>query len=177
MNPEYLSKDAISAEELAKMESITVDSALNKPDTLPIPILNSLIAEAVDGKKWSDEDITVYQGLDQKQRKNFVNFISKEAFATLIEIAVAHKAEIAENKIFGGLVTGRVAKQIKEVCLAEQDFVRSDLFEGNVAGYVASVAKALGADIKLASFVRFEKGEGIEKKQDDFAAEIASMMQ
>ena len=142
-----------------------------------MPILNSLINEAIDEKKWSDEDIAVYQGLDQKQRKNFVNFISKEAFATLIEIAVAHKAEIAENKIFGGLVTGRVAKQIKEVCLAEQDFVRSDLFEGNVAGYVASVAKALGVDIKLASFVRFEKGEGIEKKQDDFAAEIASMMQ
>ena len=177
MNPEYISKEAVSAEELAKIESITVDSALNKPDSLPMPILNSLINEAIDEKKWNDDDITVYQGLDQKQRKNFVNFISKEAFATLIEIAVAHKAEIAENKIFGGLVSGRVAKQIKEVCLAEQDFVRSDLFEGNVAGYVASVAKALGADIKLASFVRFEKGEGIEKKQDDFAAEIASMMQ
>ncbi|MBQ8209036.1 MAG: elongation factor Ts [Clostridia bacterium] len=177
MNPEYMSKDAISADELAKMQSITVDSALNKADSLPMPILNSIINEAISEKKWSDEDITVYQGLDQKQRKNFTNFISKEAFATLSEIAVAHKAEITENKIFGGLVQGRVAKQLKEICLMEQDFVRSDLFEGNVAGYVASVAKALGADIKVASYVRFEKGEGIEKKQDNFAAEIASMMQ
>ncbi len=176
MNPEYLSKADISAEELAKMESITVDSALNKPDSLPMPILTSLINEAVDSKKWSDEDITVYQGLDQKQRKNFVNFISKEAYAILVEIAVAHKAEIAGNKIFGGLVTGRIAKQIKEVCLLEQTFVRSDLFEGDVKGYVASVAKTLGAEISVSEYVRFEKGEGIEKKQDDFAAEIASMV-
>ena len=177
MNPEYLCKGDISAEELAKMESITVDSALNKPDTLPMPILTSLINEAIDSKKWSDEDITVYQGLDQKQRKNFVNFISKEAYAILVELAVAHKAEIVDNKIFSGLVSGRIAKQVKEVCLLEQAFVRSDLFEGDVNGYVASVAKALGAEIKVASYVRFEKGEGIEKKQDDFAAEIASMMQ
>ncbi len=176
MNPEYLSKAVIPAEELAKMESITIDSALNKPETLPMPILNGIIAEAINDKKWSDEDSTIYQGLDQKQRKNFVNFISKEAYATLAEIAVSHKADIVENKIFGGLVQGRLAKQIKEVSLLEQDFVRSDLFEGNVNGYVNSVAKALNADVKVASFVRFAKGEGIEKKVDDFAAEVASMM-
>ncbi len=176
MSPEYLCKADIPAEELAKMESITVDSALNKPETLPMPILNGIIAEAINDKKWSDEDATIYQGLDQKQRKNFVNFISKEAYATLAEIAVSHKAETVENKIFGGLVQGRLAKQIKEVCLLEQVFVRSDLFEGDVNGYVNSVAKSLNADIKVASFERFAKGEGIEKKVDDFAAEIASMM-
>ena len=176
MNPEYLCKDDISAEELAKMESITVDSALNKPDTLPMPILTSLINEAIDGKKWSDEDISIYQGLDQKQRKNFVNFISKEAYATLSELAVSHKAEISENKIFAGLVQGRLSKQIKEVCLLEQPFVRSDLFDGAVSGYVASVAKALGAEISVEKFVRFEKGEGIQKKEDNFAEEVASMM-
>ena len=176
MNPEYKSKADISDEELAKMKSITIDSALNKPDSLPVPILNSIITEAIDTKKWSDEDAEIYNGLDQKQRKNFVNFISKEAYATMAEIAVSHKAEIAENKIFTGLVQGRLAKQIKEVCLLEQTFVRSDLFDGDVNGYVNSVAKELGADIKLTNFVRFEKGEGIEKKEDNFAAEIASMM-
>lgn len=176
MSPEYLSKADISDEELAKMKSITIDSALNKPDSLPMPILNSLIEEATTAKKWSDEDIEIYKGLDQKQRKNFVNFISKEAYATLAEIAVSRKAEIADNKIFGGLVQGRLAKQIKEVCLLEQPFVRSDLFDGDVNGYVNSVAKTLGADIKVSSFVRFAKGEGIEKKVDDFAAEIASMV-
>jgi len=176
MNPEYLCAADISAEESAKMKSFTVDSALNKPDSLPIPILNALIAEAIDGKKWSDEDIAIYQGLDAKQRKNFVNFISKEALSILAEIAVSKKEEISENKIFGGLVQGRIAKQIKEICLLEQDFVRSDLFDGNVDGYVKSVAKELGSDVKVASFIRFEKGEGLEKRNDNFADEVASMM-
>ena len=176
MSPEYLSKADISDEELAKMKSITIDSALNKPDSLPIPVLNSLIEEAINDKKWSEDDITIYQGLDQKQRKNFVNFISDAAYATLVELALAHKAEIADNKIFVGLVQGRLSKQIKEVCLLEQAFVRSDLFEGDVNGYINSVAKALGAEIKATSFTRFAKGEGIEKKVDDFAAEIASMV-
>ena len=176
MSPEYLSKADISDEELAKMKSITIDSALNKPDSLPIPVLGSLIEEAINGKKWSEDDITIYQGLDQKQRKNFVNFISDAAYATLVELALAHKAEIADNKIFVGLVQGRLSKQIKEVCLLEQAFVRSDLFEGDVNGYINSVAKALGAEIKATSFTRFAKGEGIEKKVDDFAAEIASMV-
>ena len=108
MNPDYLSKDEISAEEADKMHSITVDSALNKPDSLPVPILNSLIDEAINDKKWSDEDITIYQGLDQKQRKNFVYFISKEAYAALAEVAVSHKADINENKIFTGFVQGRL---------------------------------------------------------------------
>ncbi len=176
MNPEYMSKNDISDDELAKMKNITVESALNKPESLPVPILNSLIEEAVSEKKWSDDDITVYNGLDNKQRKNFINFISKEAYATLAEIAVSHKADILENKIFGGLVQGRIAKQIKEICLLDQPFVRSDLFDGSVEGYVNSVAKALGCEIKATSFVRLAKGEGIEKKQDDFAAEIASMV-
>ncbi len=176
MSPEYLSKADISEEEAAKMKSITVDSALNKPETLPVPILNSLIEEVTADKKWSDEDIEIYKGLDQKQKKNFTNFISKEALATLAEVAVSHKAEIADNKIFAGLVQGRIAKQIKEVCLLEQTFVRSDLFDGDVNGYINSVAKALNTEIKLSSFVRFAKGEGIEKKVDDFASEIASMV-
>ncbi len=176
MSPEYLSKNDISAEELAKMETITIESALNKPDSLPVPILNSIIAEAIDSKKWNDEDITIYQGLDNAQRKNFFNFISKEAYAVLVELALARKAEIVENKIFTGLVQGRLSKQLKEVCLLEQAFVRSDLFDGDVKGYVASVAKALGADISVKSFTRFAKGEGIEKRVDDFAAEVASMM-
>ena len=174
MSPEYLSKDDISDDELAKMKSITIDSALNKPDSLPVPILNSLINEAVSDKKWTDEDITVYQGLDQKQKKNFTNFISKEAYATLAEIAVSHKAEISENKIFAGLVQGRISKQIKEVCLLEQAFVKDgDL---TVDQYVAKVAKELGADVKVKGYTRFAKGEGIEKKVDNFAEEIANMV-
>ena len=176
MSPEYLSKADISAEESEKMHSITVDSALNKPDSLPMPILNSLIEEAINEKKWSDEDITVYQGLDNKQRKNFTNFISKEALEILAGIAISHKAEIIENKIFTGLVQGRIAKQIKEICLLEQDFVRSDLFQGSVGGYIDSVAKELGTEIKATNFIRMMKGDGLEKREENFAEEIAKQI-
>ncbi|MGN1348971.1 MAG: translation elongation factor Ts [Acutalibacteraceae bacterium] len=85
---------------------------------------------------------------------------------------MANKPEAVLAKI----VDGKVGKYYKENCLLNQEFVRGDLYEGDVKGYVASVAKALGADIKVLSFVRFEKGEGIEKKKEDFAAEIASMV-
>lgn len=176
MNPDYLSKDEISDEESAKMHSITVDSALNKPNSLPMPILNSLIDEAINEKKWSDADIEIYNGLDNKQRKNFVNFISDEAFAALAEIAVSHKAEISENKIFTGLVQGRLSKQIKEICLLEQDFVRSDLFQGSVKGYIDSVAKDLGTEIKANGFIRMMKGDGLEKREENFAEEIAKQI-
>lgn len=85
---------------------------------------------------------------------------------------MANKPEAVLHKI----VEGKIGKYYKENCLLCQEFVRSDLFEGNVKGYVDSVAKALGADIKVTGFVRFEKGEGIEKKTENFAAEIASMI-
>ena len=85
---------------------------------------------------------------------------------------MANKPEAVLHKI----VEGKIGKYYKENCLLCQEFVRSDIFEGNVKGYVDSVAKALGADIKVTGFVRFEKGEGIEKKTENFADEIASMV-
>ena len=173
-NPEYLSKADISDEEIEKMKSFTIDSALNKPESLPIPILNSLIEEVIADKKWSDEDINVYQGLDNKQKKNIVNFISKEALEAISATAVSHKAEIADNKIFGGLVQGRLSKQLKEICLLEQEFVMDDSV--TVGQHIANTAKALGGEIKVVEYVRFEKGEGIQKREDNFADEVASMM-
>ncbi len=80
------------------------------------------------------------------------------------------------EQVLAKIVEGKIGKFYKENCLVNQDFVRSDLFDGTVSGYVASVAKALGADIKINSFVRFEKGEGIQKREDNFADEVASMM-
>ncbi len=173
MSPEYLSKEDISDEELAKLKNIIVESALNKPDSLPKPILTNIITKAINEKAWSDEDIAAYN--EQKNNKFLFNFLSKEGIAKLAEIAVRDKDEYTSNPIFGKVVEGRIAKQIKETCLLEQAFVRSDLFDGNVAGYVANVAKNIGAEIKVTGFTRFAKGEGIEKKVDDFAAEVASM--
>ena len=83
---------------------------------------------------------------------------------------MANKPDAVLHKI----VEGKIGKYYKENCLVEQQFVIDS--ELTVGKYVAKVAKELGADCKIASFVRFEKGEGIEKRQDDFAAEVASMV-
>ena len=174
MNPQYLGKECISDDELAKMKSITIDSSLNKPDSLPKPILNELFAKALADNLFSAEDAAAYE---ENKKSNFLfNFLSKEAVATLASLAIAGKDEYINNKIFAGAVEGRIKKQIKEICLLEQAFVRSDLFDGTVAGYVADVAKKTGSEISVASFVRLEKGEGLEKREDNFADEVASMM-
>ena len=174
MSPEYLSESDITADELAKMKNITIESALNKPDSLPKPILMQVFKKVLDDKLWADEDVAAYE--EQKNNKFLFNFLSKEAIAKLAEVAVSLKDLFVDNVIFQKATEGRIAKQIKEICLLNQAFVRSDLFDGNVGGYVADVAKKLGADIKVTGFTRFQRGEGIEKKADNFAAEIASMV-
>ena len=98
MNPQYISRDEISADELAKMKEITIDSALNDPFSLPKPVLSKLIEKAVAGV-WSAEDVAIYE--EKKSNMNFLpNFLSKEAKAQLAEIACADKEEISGNKIF-----------------------------------------------------------------------------
>lgn len=72
------------------------------------------------------------------------------------------------------IVEGRIAKYYKEVCLNDQAFVKDSNM--SVAQYVESIAKKLSTPISIDSFVRFEKGEGIEKKSDDFASEVAGMV-
>ena len=174
MSPEYLSHDSISAEELAKMKNIIVESTLNNPDTLPKPILVKVINKAIAEGRLGEEDLKNYE--EQKNNKFLFNFLSKEAVDAFAQVALAGKDEYTADPIFGKAIEGRISKQIKEVCLLDQAFVRSDVFEGSVGAYVASVAKSLGAEISVKGYVRFAKGEGIEKKEDNFAAEIASMV-
>ena len=72
------------------------------------------------------------------------------------------------------MIEGKIKKFFKENCLVDQEFVKDgDL---TVAQYTAKVAKDLGGDIKIVKFTRFQKGEGLEKRADDFAAEVASMV-
>ena len=79
------------------------------------------------------------------------------------------------DNIIEKMITGRLAKELKEVCLLEQEYVKATEKE-TVAKYVEQVSKAIGSTITLKSFARFETGEGLEKREDDFAAEVASMM-
>jgi elongation factor Ts len=78
------------------------------------------------------------------------------------------------EKVIEGAVNGRLNKELKEVCLLEQVYVKAEDGKQSVKQYLDTVSKANGADIKIKKFVRFETGEGIEKKVDDFAAEVAA---
>lgn len=174
MNPQYVSRDEISDEELANLKKITLESALNDPFTLPKPILNGLLDKAVDGV-WSAEDTAILAEKRADKGFNFnylPNFLSEEAKTQLASLAVADKAEISENKIFKGLVEGRISKQLKEICLLDQTYVRAEDGKQTVSQYLGSVDKGLS----LAKVVRFEVGEGIEKKEEDFAAEVAAQL-
>ena len=105
--------------------------------------------------------------------------VSEEYKAHEMEIL---KAQIANDpkmagkpdKVIEGAVVGRLNKELKEVCLLEQAYVKAEDGKQTVAQYVAQVAKENGANFAIKKFVRFETGEGLEKKVDDFAAEVAA---
>ena len=77
------------------------------------------------------------------------------------------------EKIVDRMVEGRIEKYYKEVCLLEQPFVKDG--DKNIKGLMAEIAKEAGAALDIVRFSRFERGEGIEKRKDDLAAEIAAM--
>ncbi len=85
---------------------------------------------------------------------------------------MASKPAAAKEKI----AAGKINAFYKESCLLQQDFVRSDLFKGDVAGYIADAAKKLGAKVNLLDAIHYIKGEGIEKKEENFADEVAAQI-
>ena len=100
--------------------------------------------------------------------------VAKEKEIMLVQMSQdpknANKPEAVKQK----MIEGKIKKFFKENCLVDQEFVKDgDL---SVAQYTAKVAKDLGGEIKIVKFTRFQKGEGLEKRADDFAAEVASMV-
>ena len=85
---------------------------------------------------------------------------------------MASKPAAVKEKI----AAGKINAFYKENCLLQQDFVRSDLFKGDVAGYIADAAKKLGGSVKFVNAIHYIKGEGIEKKEDNFAEEVAAQI-
>lgn len=99
------------------------------------------------------------------------------------EDVVAHEKMILTEQIINDgkpaniaekIVTGRLAKFFKEICLVDQPYVKDD--DLSVQKYTDATAKALGGAITITDFVRFEKGEGLEKRDDNFADEVAGMI-
>ena len=99
--------------------------------------------------------------------------LEKEKAILIAQMKEDPKMANKPDAVLGKIVEGKIGKFYKENCLVEQAFIMDgDL---SVGKYLEGVAKELGAEIKLTKFVRFEKGEGIEKRVDDFAAEVAAM--
>ncbi|NLC79302.1 MAG: elongation factor Ts [Ruminococcaceae bacterium] len=108
----------------------------------------------------------------------YVNKDEVPASAIEKEKEILTQQAINEGKpaeIAAKMVMGRIGKFYKENCLIDQAFVKDDKI--SVGQYTDNTAKALGASIKVVAFSRYEKGEGLEKRSDDFAAEVASMTQ
>ena len=80
------------------------------------------------------------------------------------------------EKVIEGMIMGRINKELKEICLVDQVYVKAEDGKQTVAQYVAQVAKECGCALSVKNYVRFETGEGLEKKQEDFAAEVAKQM-
>ncbi len=85
---------------------------------------------------------------------------------------MASKPAAVKEKI----AAGKINAFYKENCLLQQDFVRSDLYKGDVAGYIADAAKKLGGKVQFVDAIHYVKGEGIEKKEENFAAEVAAQI-
>ncbi len=102
------------------------------------------------------------------------DYLKKEE--EILAAAARNEKPDANDKIINGMVKGRLNKELKEICLMDQVYVKAEDGKQSVSKYIAEVAKAQGAKIKVKGFVRMETGEGIEKKQEDFAAEVAAQM-
>jgi elongation factor Ts len=139
---------------IADMDAITElgkDLAMQAAAMRPLYLDSS----SVDSEKVKEEEkIQLTKAIEENKAKN---------------LPEDKALKIAEN-----MVKGRMNKFFEDVCLLNQPYVKENKL--TVEKHVAQVAKNLGGTIKIKAFTRFEKGEGIEKKQDDFAAEVASMV-
>ena len=101
-------------------------------------------------------------------------YIAKEK--EILTVAAKNEKPDANDKIIEGMVMGRINKELKEICLLDQVYVKAEDGKQSVAKYVESVAKANESNIRIVKFVRFETGEGMAKKEENFAEEVAKQM-
>lgn len=104
------------------------------------------------------------------------DYIAHEKEILLAQIMNDPKESAKPQKVIDGMINGRINKELKEICLVDQIYVKAEDGKQTVGQYIAQVAKENGTDLKVTKFVRFETGEGLEKKNEDFAAEVAAQM-
>ena len=199
MASKYPGSDKTVAEEQQEMivvigENISVRRFIRYSDGLSIPYVHSGgkigVIINLDISGISDTDKVTELGKDlamqvASMRPLYLDSASVDASELEKEKEIQLNKAIEENKaknlpddkaraIAEKMVIGRINKFYEDICLLNQAFVKENKI--TVDGYIKQVAKDLGGTIKVNSFTRFEKGEGIEKKEDDFAAEVASML-
>ena len=103
-------------------------------------------------------------------------FIAHEKEILMAQIMNDPKESAKPEKVIQGMIQGRISKELKDFCLMDQVYVKAEDGKQSVSQYVASVAKANNANITIKKFVRFETGEGMEKKEENFAEEVAKQM-
>jgi elongation factor Ts len=104
-------------------------------------------------------------------------YIAHEKEIILAQIQNDPKESQKPEKVINGMIEGRISKELKEICLVDQVYVKAEDGKQNVAKYLEQVSKEVGTPVSIKSFVRFETGEGLEKKNEDFAAEVAAQLQ
>ncbi len=119
---------------------------------------------AAMGAKYWDKSLVPQADVDHE--------LSVQVAAMDNDPKMASKPAAVKEKI----AAGKINAFYKEICLLQQDFVRSDLFQGSVEGYIADAAKKLGGKVTFVDAIHYIKGEGIEKKEEDFAAEVAAQI-
>ncbi|MBO6215329.1 MAG: elongation factor Ts [Lachnospiraceae bacterium] len=104
------------------------------------------------------------------------SYIEHEKEIIRAQIENDPKEAAKPDKVKEGMIMGRINKEMKEICLLDQVYVKAEDGKQSVAKYLEQVGKAAGADVSINSFVRFETGEGIEKKNENFAEEVAKQI-
>ena len=103
-------------------------------------------------------------------------YIAHEKEILLAQIMNDPKESQKPEKVINGMIEGRVSKELKEICLLDQVYVKAEDGKQTVAKYLEQVSKETGSALTVKRFVRFETGEGLEKKNEDFAAEVAAQL-
>ena len=104
------------------------------------------------------------------------DYIEHEKEILMAQIQNDPKESQKPAKVIEGMITGRIKKELKEICLLDQTYVKAEDGKQSVAKYVEQVAKENGAKIQIKGFVRYETGDGLEKKEENFAEEVAKQM-
>jgi elongation factor Ts len=104
------------------------------------------------------------------------DYIAHEKEILLAQIQNDPKESKKPEKVINGIIEGRISKELKEICLVDQVYVKAEDGKQSVGKYLEQVSKEVGTTVAVKQFVRFETGEGLEKKSEDFAAEVAAQL-